>query len=203
MAKKPDKISKSDRTRDAILGAAQKLFAREGYERTTVRDIAAIAEIDPALVIRYFGSKDALFARVAIFDLKLPDLAKADPSKIGEMLVRHFLSLWEGENANGGLPIMLRSAASNEVAAKKLRDVFSNQVMPALARTGGQTGAAQRAGLISSQLLGLALCRYVLKLPPVVGLSADFIVREVGQTIQRYATGENEGNLPTFEQNRV
>ena len=200
MTKKPDKITKSDRTRDVILGAAQKLFAQEGYERTTVRDIAAIADIDPALVIRYFGSKEALFARVAIFDLKLPDLGKADPSKLGEMLVRHFLSLWEGENANGGLPIMLRSAASNEVAAIKLREVFSKQVMPALARTGGQAGAAQRAGLISSQLLGLALCRYVLKLQPVVGLSADFIVREVGQTIQRYITADmslaslNEGN---------
>ena len=115
---------------------------RQGYERTTVRDIAAIAEIDPALVIRYFGSKDELFARVAVFDLKLPDLSKADRSKIGEMLVRHFLSLWEGENANGGMPIMLRSAASNEVAANKLRDVFAGQVMPALARAGDPSDAS-------------------------------------------------------------
>ena len=185
------KPTKSDRTRAAILAAAQKLFAEQGYERTTVRDIAAIAEIDPALVIRYFGSKDELFARVAVFDLKLPDLSNADRSKIGEMLVRHFLSLWEGENANGGMPIMLRSAASNEAAANKLRDVFAGQVMPALARAGGRSGVAERAGLVSSQLLGLALCRYVLKLPPVVGLSQEMIIREVGHTIQRYATGEN------------
>ena len=136
MDQKLKKPTKSDRTRAAILAAAQKLFAEQGYERTTVRDIAAIAEIDPALVIRYFGSKDELFARVAVFDLKLPDLSKADRSKIGEMLVRHFLSLWEGENANGGMPIMLRSAASNEVAANKLRDVFAGQVMPALSRVG-------------------------------------------------------------------
>ena len=185
------KPTKSDRTRATILAAAQKLFAEQGYERTTVRDIAAIAKIDPALVIRYFGSKDELFARVAVFDLKLPDLSKADRSKIGEMLVRHFLSLWEGENANGGLPIMLRSAASNEVAAKKLRDVFVGQVMPTLSRAGDPSDARERAGLVSSQLLGLALCRYVLKLPPVVGLSRERIVRDVGQTIQRYVTGEN------------
>ena len=157
-----------------------------------MRDIASAADIDPALVIRYFGSKDALFARVAVLDLKLPNLGEADPSKLGEMLVRHFLSLWEGENANGGLPIMLRSAASNEVAATKLREVFSKQVTPALAHVGGQAGAAQRAGLISSQLLGLALCRYVIKLPPVVGLSSEAIVREVGRTIQRYVTAEIE-----------
>ncbi len=172
------------------LGAARKLFAGRGYELTTIRDIAAMAEIDPALVIRYFGSKDELFARAAVLNLKLPDLSKTDRSEIGETLVRHFLSLWEGENAIGGMPIMLRSAASNEVAANKLREVFIGQVLPALTRAGGQSGAAERAGLVSSQLLGLALCRYVLKLPPVVGLSRDTIIREIGQTIQRYATGE-------------
>ena len=61
-----------------------------------------MAEIDPALVIRYFGSKDELFARAAVFNLKLPDLSTADRSKVGETLLRHFLSLWEGENANAG-----------------------------------------------------------------------------------------------------
>lgn len=190
MTRESKKPTKSDRTRAAILAAAQKLFAEHGYERTTVRDIAGIAEIDPALVIRYFGSKDELFARVAVFDLKLPDLGNVDRSKIGETLVRHFLSMWEGENAIGGMPIMLRSATSNEVAASKLREVFSGQVMPALARAGGRANVAERAGLVSSQLLGLAFCRYVLKLPPVVNLSRDVIIREVGRTIQRYVKGE-------------
>jgi AcrR family transcriptional regulator len=183
--------TKADRTRAAILAAAQKLFAGQGYERTTVRDIAGLAEIDPALVIRYFGSKDELFARAAVFNLKLPDLSRAERSEIGEILVRHFLSLWEGENANGAMPILLRSAASNETAANKLREIFAGQVLPALTRAGGRSGAAERAGLVSSQLLGLALCRYVLKFPPVVSLSQDTIVREVGRTIQRYVTGEN------------
>ncbi len=191
MPRESKKPTKSDRTRAAIVTAAQKLFAEQGYERTTVRDIAALAEIDPALVIRYFGSKDELFARVAVFDLKLPDLGKVDRSKIGENLVRHFLSMWEGENAIGGMPIMLRSATSNEVAANKLREVFSGQVMPALARAGGRENVAERAGLVSSQLLGLAFCRYVLKLPPVVNLSREVIIRAVGKTIQRYATGED------------
>jgi AcrR family transcriptional regulator len=187
VSKKP---GKADRTRAAILAAAQKLFAGQGYELTTIRDVAAIAEIDPAMVIRYFGSKDELFARAVVFNLKLPDLSKAERSEIGEALVRHFLSLWEGDNANGAMPILLRSAASNEIAANKLREIFMGQVMPALARVGGKAGVAERAGLVSSQLLGLALCRYVLKLPPVVGLSQDMIIREVGRTIQRYATGE-------------
>ena len=88
--------SKSDRTRAAILAAAQALFAEQGYERTTVRDVAARAEIDPALVIRYFGSKEGLFARAAVFDLALPDLSAADRAGFGRALVRHFLGIWEG-----------------------------------------------------------------------------------------------------------
>ena len=78
------KVRKSDRTRAAILDAAQKLFAEHGHERTTVRDIAAKASVDPALVIRYFGSKDELFVRAAAFDLKVPDLDKINRSQIGE-----------------------------------------------------------------------------------------------------------------------
>lgn len=181
--------SKSERTRNAILEAAKKQFADQGYERTTIRDIAALASIDPAMVMRYFGSKEELFARVAEFDLKLPDVTKLDRDSIGEELILHFLALWEGERPNAGLPILLRSAASNEYAATKLRDLFTTQVVPAIARAGGKSGAAERAGLVSSQLLGLALCRYVLKLPPVVDASHDMIVREVGRTIQRYASG--------------
>jgi AcrR family transcriptional regulator len=178
-AKKP---GKSDRTRAAILEAARELFATEGYERTTVRDIAARASIDPALVIRYFGSKEALFVRAADIELRMPDLAGA-PGSRGEAIVRHFLSIWEGEDGNPGMTILLRSAASNPVAAGKLRDVFAQQVLPALGRAGGDPA---QAGLVSSQLLGLALCRYVLELPPVVALPVEHIVREVGATLERY-----------------
>jgi AcrR family transcriptional regulator len=191
MDQESKKPSKADRTRAAILAAAQKLFAGRGYDRTTVRDIAGMAEIDPALVIRYFGSKEELFARAAVFNLKLPDLGTADRSKVGEALVRHFLSLWEGENANGGLTVLLRSAASNKFAADKLQEIFATQVLPAITKIGGQKGAAERAGLIASQLLGLAFCRYVVKFPPMVGLSQEQIVQEIGRTVQRYATGEN------------
>ncbi|HTU12943.1 MAG TPA: TetR family transcriptional regulator [Allosphingosinicella sp.] len=181
---------KSIRTRQAIEEAAKYLFALNGFERTTVRDIAARAGIDPAMVIRYFGGKDALFARVAALDLRLPDLGGAESDMIGETLVRHFLALWEGEAAGGGgMPVLLRSAASNEEAAARLRDIFREQVFPAIARAGPPETAAQRAGLVASQLLGLALTRYVLKLPPVAALDAETIVREVGATVQRYATG--------------
>jgi AcrR family transcriptional regulator len=180
---------KSDRTRAAILAAAESLFAANGFERTTVRDIAERAAIDPAMVIRYFGSKDELFAQATVFDLKLPDLSNIDRESIGETLVRHFLNLWEGDQSNGGLPVLLRSAASHAYATSKLQELFMAQVLPAVARGGSRATAADRAGLVASQLLGVALCRYVLKLPPVVAMSQSTLVREVGRTIQRYATG--------------
>ena len=135
------KPGKSDRTRAAILEAARELFATEGYERATVRDIAAKAAIDPALVIRYFGSKEALFVRAADIELRMPDLAAATGSR-GEAIVRHFLSIWEGEGGNPGMTILLRSAASNPVAAEKLRDVFARRCC----RRSGARVAAIRGG---------------------------------------------------------
>jgi AcrR family transcriptional regulator len=180
---------KSVRTREAIETAAKELFALNGFDRTTVRDIGARAGIDPSMIIRYFGGKEALFAHVALPDLQLPDLSQADPATIGETMVRHFLEQWEGERGGGGMPVLLRSAASNEEAAGRLRAMFRDQVFPAIARVGPPETAAMRAGLVASQILGLAMARYVLMLPPVVMMSQDVIVRTVGETVQRYATG--------------
>jgi len=181
---------KSIRTRESIAAAARELFEMKGFERTTVREIGARAGIDPSMIVHYFGSKDALFARVAMPDLQLPDLAETDSARIGETLVRHFLEQWEGAGAGGGMPVLLRSAASNAEAAGRLQEVFRSQVFPAIARCGAPETAPLRAGLVASQLLGLALTRYVLKLPPVVAMPRELIVQAVGATIQRYATGD-------------
>lgn len=175
--------AKSARTRAAIEAAARRLFAEQGFDRTTIRDVAAAAGADPALVIRYFGSKDELFACVAAPALGLPDIAEVDPARIGETLVAHFMDLWEGD---GGLPVLLRSAASNPAAAEQLRGVFQSQVVPMIAAVGRRETFAVRAGLIASQLLGLAMTRFILQLPPVVALDRSTIVREVGKTVQRY-----------------
>ena len=186
MTDSPPKKTKSDRTRDAILDAARLLFAEKGYDGTTVRDIAAAANIDPAMVIRYFGGKDTLFARAADIDLKLPDISALPRDTIGEALVRHFLFIWEGEAS--ALPIALRSAASNELAAERLREIFSTQVAPAIARLAGPDTPAV-AALVATQLLGLAFTRYVLKLAPVVALPRERLVAEVGRSIQGYIDG--------------
>src|SRR5882724_3549169 len=109
MTDRPAKTAKSQRTKAAILKAAQQLFADQGYERATVREIAARAAIDPAMVIRYFGSKEALFARATAFDLRLPDLTVIAKRDIGGTLIAHFVEVWEGSRNNGSLISLLRA----------------------------------------------------------------------------------------------
>ena len=183
------KTAKSQRTRDAILKAAQELFAEQGYERATVRDIAAQAAIDPAMVIRYFGSKEGLFTQATTFDLALPDLSTIPREEIGATLIGHFLGIWEGERSNGSLISLLRAAASSDDAAGAVRKIFGGQVVPMLARVVPPAELPMRAGLVATQIMGLAVTRYILKVPPVVMMNRDQLGRLHGPTMQRYVGG--------------
>jgi AcrR family transcriptional regulator len=173
---------RSDATKAAILAAARERFATDGYERATIRAIAAQARIDPAMVMRYFGSKEGLFAAAAQFDLRMPDLSAVQRGELGSTLVAHFLERWEEGDT---FMALLRAAVTNEAAAERMRAIFASQVAPALAPVLGTSADARaRAGLISSQVLGLALTRYVLRLPPVVALQRKQIIERVGPILQ-------------------
>ncbi|MFI7671344.1 TetR/AcrR family transcriptional regulator [Nocardia sp. NPDC049526] len=179
---------RSDATRAAILAAARTRFAAEGFRKATIRAIAADAAIDPSMVMRYFGSKDGLFAAAVDVRLDLPDLAAADPDALGELLVRRFLAIWEDQPDNKVLVILLRSSITDEGVSQRFRQIFAEQVLPAVLRFGDPADAQRRGGLIVTQLLGLALCRYVLELPPVVGLTREQIIADIAPTLQRYLT---------------
>jgi AcrR family transcriptional regulator len=177
----------AEATRSAILQAARERFAADGYERATIRAIAADAGIDPALVIRYYANKEGLFAAAAAFDLRLPDLGDLPRAELGVALVDHFLTRWEADDT---LQALLRAATTNPTAAARMRAVFAEQVAPGIAALcSDRRTAATRAGLVASQLLGVALCRYVLELPPVVMMSREAILVRVGPVIQRYLEG--------------
>jgi AcrR family transcriptional regulator len=177
---------RSEETRNAILAAARRRFADDGYERATIRAIAADAGIDPSMVMRYYGSKDGLFAAAVDIALRLPSLEDLPAERRGETLVRHFLRLWEGERANEVLAVLLRSAVTNEEAAARMRTVFATQVGTVL---GASTGdGPTRAALISSQLLGVALCRYIIRLPEMAALDTEALVAALAPTVQRYIT---------------
>jgi AcrR family transcriptional regulator len=186
----PAREKKSDRTRRAILVAAREQFAEHPYDRASIRAIAAQAQIDPAMVLRYFTNKETLFATVVDIDLQLPDLPAVEPGRQGEVLLRHFLSMWEGESKHEALPILLRSAVTHEAAAERLREVFLQQVRGMVAAVVPKSEVARRAGLITSQLLGLALTRYILQLPDTTDRDADELVADVAPTLQRYLSAD-------------
>lgn len=179
---------RSDATRTAILEAARRRFAAEGFRKATIRAIAADAGIDPSMVMRYYGSKDGLFAAAVDIDLGLPDLGTASPDTVGELLTRRFLTLWERSPGNELLMTLLRSAVTDDVVAERVHQVFAGQVVPAVLRFGDPADTTRRAGLIVAQLLGLALCRYVLRLPPLAAMTPEQLIADIAPTIQRYLT---------------
>ncbi|KUH83015.1 MULTISPECIES: TetR family transcriptional regulator [unclassified Mycobacterium] len=177
----------STETKAVILAAARERFAADGYDRATIRAIAAEARIDPAMVMRYFGSKEQLFASAAEFDLELPDLTQVSRDRLGAAVAAHFLDRWERDNA---LVILLRVGVTNNAVAERMRTMFAAQLAPAIARAiENPQNAAVRAGLVASQVLGMALCRYVLGFGPLANMSRADVIDWIGPTLQRYLTG--------------
>ena len=179
---------KSDRTRAAILDAARGQFQQQGYDRTSIRSVAAAARIDPSMVMRYYGSKQGLFAAAAHVDLLLPNLSAVPPRKRGQALLEHFVRRWEGDLSDDVLLLLLRSAVTDEGAAERLRTVFQEQLVAALGAVYTPDEAVRRAGLIASQTLGLALGRHILRLPGLSDRPAADLVADLAPTIQRYLT---------------
>src|SRR6185312_14004704 len=113
---------RSDATRALILSVARERFAADGYERATIRAIADDAGVDPALVMRYYANKAGLFAAAVDLDLRLQNIPTLPRGAQGAAVVQHFLERWEGDDI---LQALLRTAATNENAAERLRIVFA------------------------------------------------------------------------------
>jgi AcrR family transcriptional regulator len=179
----PTAEKRSDRTKAAILRAARDRFGADGYERTTIRAVAADAAIDPSMVMRYFGSKERLFDAALAIDLRLPDLSAVAPQDLAATLIRHFLARWESDPADDALLVLLRSAVTNERAAQRMHEIFATQVAPALGVALGPRAAAV-APVLTTQLLGLALTRYLIRLPAVTALDPEQVVQALLPAVQ-------------------
>jgi AcrR family transcriptional regulator len=183
---------RSEATRRTILDAARHAFAARGYGQTTIRAVAAQAGIDASMVMRYFGSKAGLFAAAATIDLDPPDLTSVSPRRRGEALARHFVARWERDPTEDMLVFLLRTAVTDELVAAQMQTTFDRIVVgPLLALE--YPDAERRAALIGSQLMGLALCRYILRLEPLASLSGDDVIAGVAPAIQRYLTAPQTG----------
>jgi AcrR family transcriptional regulator len=185
-------------TREAILAAARDAFAEKGFDRASVRHIAAEAGVDPALVHHYFGTKNQLFldAMAAPIDPGkiIPSALAGPPDAVGERLVRTMLGVWDSPIGGAALA-MLRSAVANEVIAKMLREFLMQRIFKRVSKEVGldPAEAPLRMNLVASQIAGLIMARYILKLEPIASTPPDAVARLVGPTVQRYLTEQ----LPT------
>lgn len=177
---------RSDATRARILEAARAAFAELGYDRATIRIIAERANIHPSMVMRYYASKEGLFTASSQFDLELPDLSKVPYEQLGEVIIRTFLDRWEHRRGAADMPALLRLSVTHPEGREKAIAIFSRQVRPLLLRVIRSHDPTATAALVTTQLVGIAFLRYVLKLPAVVDLSQEFLVTQVGSAIQRY-----------------
>jgi len=191
-------------TREAILQAARAQFAEHGYDGATIRAIAAAAAVDPALVHHFYGSKESLFAAA----MQLPVIPGEVISAVmaghehtdgfGAHIVRSVLAVWESAEVRGAFQAMLRSALTSDKAAATLREFISAAILRPVASVAGGTDPERtpfRASLVASQMVGLAVGRYILRFGPVAEASPEELAAAIGPTIDRYLTGDI-GGLP-------
>jgi AcrR family transcriptional regulator len=179
-------------TRAEILVVARAMFADLGYAATTLRAIALRAGVDPALILHHFGSKEALF-RSAMHVPIDPDAIAAiigtgDRSALGARLCVYFLGLWEDDATREPLLAMLRSALTHDGARDSLRSFVTEALVGRVAMVLDVTDAALRATLMGSQLVGLAIARYLLRIEPLASADAATVAAWVAPTLQRYLT---------------
>jgi AcrR family transcriptional regulator len=182
-------------TRALILAAAAERFAADGYDATSVRQVAAAAGVDPALVRRFFGGKEQLFSEMAaaliVPERVLAAVVDGAPAAAGERLLRYFLSLLGDVSCPGPFFGLIRSAVASEHAAGLLRRLLAEQVLGELAASLNSETAELGAALAASQLVGLAIARYAVRLGPLATADIDDLVRWVAPVIQSYLTGSS------------
>ncbi len=173
-----------------ILAAARDLFAALGYERATLRAIAARAGTDPSLPHHYFGSKEQLFTAAMKLPVTPSDVLPAaralPPGRRGEEIVRRFLRAWDDAAQRPVLVGLLRTGLTDEHSAAAVRRFITQEALGPVARTLDPPDGALRASLVGSQLVGLALLRYVARVEPLASAPVEDLAIAIGPTIERY-----------------
>ncbi|MGW0950312.1 TetR/AcrR family transcriptional regulator [Streptomyces sp. NPDC002623] len=169
---------KGERTRQRILEAARRKFAEVGYERATIRAIAAEAEVDKSSVIQYFGSKDSLFREAVRWDIPVAELATDDPAETVENLVRGMLGAWAAE-PDSPMAVLVRASMTSEEAAELLRGHITAQAVEPVAAMVHSPDARLRAALCGAMMMGVASQRYLLRMPDLAAADTEDILRLV------------------------
>nr|WP_218881202.1 TetR family transcriptional regulator [Leifsonia shinshuensis] len=194
---RPRKERGAASARSAIVRAAAEEFTERGYEAASLRAVARRAGVDSALVHHYFEDKADLFAATLEAPIR-PDrvldvLLAAPREQVGETLVRYLLTQLEDERAAGRIVLILRTALSSGPGTRMLREFLTREVFARLAALTHADDADLRADLAASQIAGLMMTRYVLKLEPIASAAPDELARRVGPVIQWHLFGDIDG----------
>lgn len=177
-------------SRERILAAAVDEFGERGYEGATIRSIAARAGVDSALVHHYFGTKADLFADAVGVpmrpDVDIPGILRGPREDVGERLVRYVLESFERPEVRRRGVMLIRTAIGSKLTTPMLTGFLSRELIGRIARSLEVDDGELRAGLVASQISGMLIARYVIKLPALTTASVDDLVPRVGATVQRY-----------------
>jgi AcrR family transcriptional regulator len=178
------------RTREAILAAARAQFGSKGFDRTSLRAIAAEAGVDQALIVHFFGSKIGLFIRAVELPVDpesaISVIAEGPREEIGRRAAEFFLAVLEDEHARSTFTALVRAATSEPQAARLLRERVTHELWGPLAGELDVDSAQLRISLAGSQMIGLVLARYVAQVEPLASMTADRVVALIAPTLQRY-----------------
>lgn len=176
-------------TRAAILEAARKSFAAKGYDKASMRGIAREAGVDPALVHHYFeGGKAALFVETLDVPVNPAELigqiTAGGTDRLGWRIVETFLTVWEPPERRDALVALVRSSMTSDEAARMLREFLGREVFGRVAASTGAPDPQLRGALAASQVLGLVVGRYVVRLPALVEATREELVERLGPVLQ-------------------
>lgn len=182
-------------TRDEILLAARRSFGARGYDATSLRSIARAADVDPALLVHYFGTKDALF--VAALEVTMSPMSIFDglvgmtTAEAARQIVRQYLSMLDQEQTRDAVLGLVRSAVSSERAATMLREFVSRAMVSVLSdlirsELTDHRDRQLRASLLVGQLIGIAMLRHVVKAEAVASATNEELVSRVAPVIEAY-----------------
>ncbi len=177
-------------TRDHIVAVARRAFGAKGYDATSIRSIAAEAEVDPGLLIHYFGSKEGVFRAALEVVVKSGQLSHGidglTSRERAEQLVRRYLAVLAREDSRNVVMGLIRSAVSNEQAADLLRDVLAQELLASVESVIDAPDARLRASLIVAQLVGIATLKYVVRVVSIAQATDEDIVGLASSAIERY-----------------
>ncbi|MBC6459846.1 TetR family transcriptional regulator [Actinomadura sp. HBU206391] len=186
--RKPGRRPGPNETREAILTAARELFAEKGYDGASIRAIARAADVNPALVHHFFGTKENVFIEAMRLPFNpaelLPLIIETSDERIGETLIRVFLGIWGDPDRRAPLIAMLRSAMTNEQAATMMRQFVSKALIGRAAELRGIPLLKVDAAV--GQMIGVMLLRYVIQVEPIASASEEELVELLAPTLQRY-----------------